>query len=441
PLVAWAVETLVAGGVTEVVVAVPAAERAAFAAALPERVRLVDGGPSRTASVRAALGAVPAGAEAVLVHDAARPLTPPAVVARVLDALAGLPLEVTPGDALSSVTAVLRGGRPGPTVLLRGDMDALPVREAADVPFRSDTDGVMHACGHDLHTAMLVGAAHVLAGAREELAGDVVFMFQPGEEGYDGAGKMLAEGLLDASGSRPQAAYAIHVFSGSFAHGTFATKPGPLMAASDVLAVTVRGAGGHGSAPHRTRDPIPAACEMVTALQTWLSRGIDAQDPVVITVGTFHAGTKNNIIPDLAEFEATVRTFDPAVRDLVIAGTRRVCEGVAAAHGVEVDVRFVDQYPVTVNTEGEVDVVGRTVTELFGADRYAPMARPITGAEDFSRVTAAVPGAMVFLGAMPQGADPSGRPDNHSAEASFDDGVLADGVALHTALALHHLGG
>ena len=363
----------------------------------------------------------------------------PGTQRRVLDALSGLPLEVTAGDQLSSVTAVLRGGRPGPTVLLRGDMDALPVLEAVDVPWRSRTDGAMHACWHDLHTTMLIGAAHLLAGRQADLAGDVVFMFQPGEEGFDGAGLMLGEGVLDASGQRPAAAYALHVFSSSYAHGVFATRPGPIMAASDVLRVKVHGAGGHGSAPHRAKDPVPVAAEIVLALQTFLTRSVDPMAPVVITVGELHAGNRYNIIPDSAEMVATVRTFDPEVQAVVAEGTRRVCEGIAAAHGVRVSVEFEYQYPVTVNAAEEAAFVEATAAELFGADRSYDLPNPITGAEDFSRVIDAVPGAMVFLGAVPRGEDVEGRPDNHSAYASFDDGVLADGAACYAELASRRL--
>jgi amidohydrolase len=358
---------------------------------------------------------------------------------RVLDAISGLPLEVTAGDALSSVTAVLRGGRPGPTVLLRGDMDALPLDEQVDVPWRSRTDGQMHACGHDLHTSMLVGAAHLLAARKDELAGNVVFMFQPGEEGFDGAAQMLAEGVLDASGETPVAAYALHVFSSRWAQGTFATRPGPLLAASDVFKATVHGAGGHGSAPHNARDPIPAVCEMSLGMHTFLTRTIDAFDPAVITVGSIHAGTASNIIPEVAELAATVRTFSKEVQDKIAAGLVRFCEGIAAAHGVTVTTDYNRVYPVTVNDATEAAFATATATDLFGTPRATDLERPITGAEDFSRVIAAVPGAMVFLGAMPKGAEAKGRPDNHSPYASFDDDVLADGTALYAELAARRL--
>src|SRR3954462_1658245 len=183
----------------------------------------------------------------------------------VLQALDGLGLEVSTGRELSSVTAVLRGSRPGPAVLLRGDMDALPVQEETGLDFSSEVDGAMHACGHDLHTAMLVGAARLLSAHRDALAGDVVFMFQPGEEGWDGAGYMLREGVLDAAGQRVASAYGMHVMSAMSPRGQFTTRPGTLMAASDELRVTVRGAGGHGSAPHLGRDPIAGAPPPVRA--------------------------------------------------------------------------------------------------------------------------------------------------------------------------------
>jgi amidohydrolase len=363
----------------------------------------------------------------------------PRTQARLLDALSGLPIEVRAGDRLSSVTGVLRGGRPGPTVLLRGDMDALPVHEALDVAFRSRIDGAMHACGHDLHTAMLLGAAHLLAGRRQDLAGDVLFMFQPGEEGFDGAGHMIEEGVLEATGSRPVAAYALHVFSNGWPHGTFASRPGPMMAASDRFAATVRGQGGHGSAPHNAKDPIPAACEMVLALQTFLTRNVSAFDPSVITVGQIHGGNRSNVIPDTASLEATIRTFSPAAQRTIAEGIVRVCQGIASAHGLELDATYTRHYPVTVNSVDEAAFGAATITEVFGAEHFSPMPHPIAGAEDFSRILAAVPGAMVFLGAAPPGSDGAGLPDNHSAQASFDDGVLVRGSALYAELAVRRL--
>ncbi|MEO3756235.1 M20 family metallopeptidase [Streptomyces sp. B6B3] len=356
----------------------------------------------------------------------------------VLAALDGLPLEISTGEGLSSVTAVLRGGQPGPTVLLRGDMDALPVAERTGLPFAAPGDR-MHACGHDLHTTMLAGAARLLSAHRDQLAGDVVFMFQPGEEGFDGAGHMLAEGVLDASGQRPVAAYALHVTSGMHASGLFTGRGGPQLAASNVLDVTVRGAGGHGSQPHKSLDPIPAACEMVTALQTWITRTFDVFDPVVLTVGDFHAGTQANIIPDTARFTATVRSFSAANAERLRTGLVAVCEGIAAAHGLAADARFLDQYPVTVNDHAETAFAAQTVREALGEERFEPMANPILGAEDFSRVIDEIPGAMVFLGACLPDRDPETAPSNHSPLAAFDEAVLPDGTALYAELAARRL--
>ncbi|MDQ6850873.1 MAG: M20 family metallopeptidase [Actinomycetota bacterium] len=357
---------------------------------------------------------------------------------RVLDALDGLDLEVGTGQALSSVTAVLRGKPGGPTVLLRGDMDALPVTEASGVDFASEIDAAMHACGHDLHTAMLVGAARLLTAHRDQLAGDVVFMFQPGEEGYDGAGAMLAEGVLDASGKRADSAYGMHVLSSLIPRGSFTTRPGILMAASDGLRVTVRGSGGHGSAPHRAKDPVIVAAQIVGDLQTLVTRRFDIFDPAVITVGTFHAGTKRNIIPDEAVFDATIRTFSEQARDRMRVEAVRLCEQVAAAYGLEAEAVYSDEYPVTVNDVAHADFAIGVVHDVFGADRFEQMTSPQAGAEDFSRVLAEVPGCYLFLGASPSD-DYENAATNHSPRASFADSVLPEGVHLHAELALRAL--
>ncbi|MFG1641403.1 M20 family metallopeptidase [Amycolatopsis sp. NPDC049252] len=356
---------------------------------------------------------------------------------RVLAALDGLGLELTLGKNLSSITGVLRGGKPGGTVLLRGDMDALPVTEATGEEFGSTLDGAMHACGHDLHTAGLVGAARLLAARKADLPGDVVFMFQPGEEGWDGAGHMIEEGVLTASGKHVDAAYGLHVSAASYGKGQFTARPGTLMAASGALAVRVLGEGGHGSSPHDARDPIPAACEMVTALQTMVTRTFDVFDPVVVTVGMFHAGTRRNIIPDDARFEATLRSFSPETAARVGDRAVQVCRGIAAAHGLDVDVTYEPEYPATINDAGAYDFVADTIRDVFGEERFTEMAEPITGSEDFSRVLERVPGAYLFLGACPT--DPATAPDNHSPRARFDDSVLGDGAALLAELALRRL--
>jgi hippurate hydrolase len=358
---------------------------------------------------------------------------------KVLAALDGLPLDVTLGRSLTSVTAVLHGGLPGATVLLRGDMDALPVTERTGLDYSSTIDGAMHACGHDLHTAMLAGAARLLAARQPGLAGKVIFMFQPGEEGFAGARFMIDEGVLDAAGERPAAAYALHVAASDWPAGALATRPGTIMAAADVLDVTVRGHGGHASRPYLTKDPIPAACEMVTALQTLVTRRFDVFDPVVITVGSFHAGTADNVIPDEARFLATVRSFSRAARDRVKETSVRLVADIASAHGLRAKATYTDGYPITVNDAAQVAFARQTATELFGEGRFTAMTNPLTGAEDFSFVLDQVPGAFLMMGACPAGTDPASAPTNHAADAVFDDSVLADGATLLAELALRRL--
>lgn len=354
---------------------------------------------------------------------------------KVLAALEGLPLEVSCGAGSTSVTAVLRGvhggeQRPRPAVLLRADMDAIPVQERTGLRYASRVDGRMHACGHDLHTAMLVGAAQLLCAHRDVLAGDVVFMFQPGEEGWEGARCMIEEGVLDAAGRRVQAALALHVFSSLGRSGQFLTREGAILAASARLCVTVRGQGGHGSTPHLARDPVTAAAQMIIDLQTMVTRRFDAADPVVLSVGIVRAGTRRNIIPDTAYFEATIRSFSPHMGARVGEAVTRLLQGVAAAHDVEVDVDFAEERPVTVNDPSEARFAQEAIADLFGTDRVATLPRPLTASEDFSRVLDQVPGAFIALGAIPPGADPATMPFNHSPRAVFDDGVVPDGATV-----------
>jgi amidohydrolase len=357
---------------------------------------------------------------------------------KIIDALTGLDLEITEGKSSTAVTAVLRGKSRDRAVLLRADMDALPVQELNDINYKSRIDGVMHACGHDLHVAMLLGAAKILSKKRDELEGDVVFMFQPGEEGFDGAGHMIKEGVLTASGKKVDAAYGIHVMSAGIPNGIFTTKPGTMMASSDELHVSVIGMGGHGSQPHTAKDPIPVAAEMVTALQLLITRSFNAFDPVVLTVGNFHAGTKANIIPDRADFQATIRTFSAESRVKIQKETVQLCNSIAAAYGLSADVRIVKQYPVTVNNDSEAAFARSVVEEVFGSDTYIEMPHPIAGAEDFSRVLEEVPGAYLFLGASVD-SDFTKSEVNHSPRAMFDDSVLHLGTALHCELAIRAL--
>ncbi|MCP2258065.1 hippurate hydrolase [Streptoalloteichus tenebrarius] len=362
----------------------------------------------------------------------------PATQAAVLQALEGLPLDVRTGESVSSVIAVLEGGRPGPTVLLRGDMDALPLQEDTGLEFASEVPGSMHACGHDTHVAMLASSARLLCQRREELAGRVVFMFQPGEEGHHGARYMLDEGLLDVTDAPPVKAFALHITS-TLRSGVVQCRPGPIMASADVLRVTVRGRGGHASAPHNALDPVPAAAAMVGALQSMVTRRISVFAPAVVTIAHIEAGTTNNVIPETAFLEGTLRTLSEATRAQAHEEIRRVCEHVAAAHGCSAEVSFEYGYPVTVND----DAVGPGVVDLAAAvlgPRYAePMADPLMGAEDFSYVLQKVPGAMAFLGACPPDSTPETAAANHSNRVVFDESAMAHGVALYAAFALDTL--
>lgn len=365
-------------------------------------------------------------------------LSLPKTQAAVQKALSDLPITIHTGKAVSSVVGVLEGDRDGPTVLLRADMDALPLTEESGVPFSSQIDGTMHACGHDTHLAMLVSAATLLADHRSELAGRVLFMFQPGEEGYHGARHMIDEGLFEVAGA-PDRALALHVTS-TLDTGVVQTRPGPIMASSDILRVAVTGRGGHASAPHNAVDPIPAAAAMVGALQTMVTRTLTVFDPAVVTVSRITAGTTSNIIPEHAALEGTIRALSEATRDRVHEEVRRVCVHVAAAHGCTAEVDIEHGYPVTVNdgeVAGEVIDLAR---ELLGEPYSEPMPDPMMGAEDFSYVLARVPGAMIFLGACPPGVESDQAPANHSNRVVFDESAMAHGVAMYTAFALDAMG-
>jgi len=355
----------------------------------------------------------------------------PRTQAAVLEALDGLGLETRAGQRTTSVIARLTGGKPGPTILLRADMDALPLREATGLPFASEVDGAMHACGHDAHVAMLVGAARVLARRRAELAGSVLFMFQPGEEGYHGARVMLEEGLLDGTAS-PTGAFALHVTHREAA-GVITTRPGPMLASGDTVQITVRGKGGHASAPHDCLDPIPVACEIVQAFQTLVTRRVNVFDPAVITIAKIEAGTTRNVIPETAHLLGTVRTVSELTRERVLEGVRRVADGIATAHGAEAAVELIRGYPVTSNDAGFAEFVLDTAREVLGAERVTPMRHPVMGSEDFSYVLQRVPGAMANLGTRPDGGEVY---PNHSNRMLLNETALASGIALHVAVAL-----
>ena len=355
----------------------------------------------------------------------------PKTTAKVRAALAGLPLDIREGPSTTGLIATLRGPDNGRTVLLRGDMDALPLHEDTGLDFASATDGAMHACGHDSHTAMLVGAARLLCAARDQLAGSVQFMFQPGEEGHHGARYMLDDGLIDPL---PDAAFALHVMPNA-PHGIFSGRAGPLLAATDLLHVTITGRGGHASMPDQTIDPVPIACAIVGAIQTFVTRRISVFDPAVVTIGKIAAGTTDNIIPETAMMLGTIRTLSAKTRAAVQVGLRQLIEGMAIAHGASADVRFEEGFPVTYCDGRAVDFGQRTVERLFGADVWRTMANPVMGGEDFSYVLEKVPGAMFFLGASESGSDWTQCCGLHSNRMVMDEAVMARGAALHAALA------
>ncbi|MCX5739524.1 MAG: amidohydrolase, partial [Proteobacteria bacterium] len=316
--------------------------------------------------------------------------------------------------------ATLRGSRPGRTILLRADMDALPMTEETGLPFASQHDGRMHACGHDAHVAMLAGAARLLARRRDAFAGTVKLLFQPGEEGHGGARILIGEGLLDAE-PRVDAAFAIHVDS-SLPRGCIATRPGPILAAGDLISIDITGRGGHASMPHLTADPIPVACEIVMALQSLVTRRIDAFDPVVITITRIQAGSAGNVIPPTANLLGTIRSVSERARETAHEGVRRVAEGIAAAHGVDAEVHVVPGYPVTINHADFAAFARGVAAEVVGEGAIIDMRAPIMGAEDFSYVLQRVPGAIVFLGARP--------PEGPSEPLHSSPGAAVDVVAV-----------
>ena len=351
----------------------------------------------------------------------------------VLDALEGLDLEVTTGEGLSSVVAVLRGGRREETasaVLLRGDMDALPIEEETGFDFAS-ANGAMHACGHDLHVTGLIGAAHLLHAHRADLPGDVIFMFQPGEEGWDGAGKMLDEGVLDAAGVPVVGAYGVHV-SADQPQGNAYSRPGSYMAAFSRFDITVRGLGGHAARPENALDPIAGGAALLGQLQEYITRRFNIFDSIVLTTGMFHAGTAVNVIPESAQLAISVRTFTPETTARAEAELPQVAREFLAAHGLGADITFETILPATVNDDAEAHFFLDTFADLFGTDRAHTVPHPRAGSEDFSRVLQRVPGAYGHMGAAMLGVDASQQEVNHSPRARHGDEGLG-GQALFLA--------
>lgn len=356
----------------------------------------------------------------------------PRTTAKLKAALDGLPLEIHESTSTTGFIAILRGGSGnGRTVLLRGDMDALPMPEETGLDFASQVPNAMHACGHDTHCSMLVGAARALSARKDTLPGNVVFMFQPGEEGHHGARFMIEDGLLDIQ--RPDSAFALHIYPNAAA-GAVQTRPGALLASTDQLNISVRGKGGHAAMPHDALDPIPVAAEIVTALSTFVARRIPATDPAVLSITQIEGGSAYNIVPDEVRMKGTLRTLSPRTREKARAGMTRIIEGIAAAHGLTAELRIDDGYPVTVNDPRAVAIL-KEISEAIEPGKWQPMPAPIMGGEDFSYVLREVPGAMTFLGVAPEGSDPATNPPLHNTKMTVEESVMAKGVALHCAYA------
>ena len=359
--------------------------------------------------------------------------------------------DVRTGIATTGVTAVLRGGKPGPRIALRADMDALPVTERSGLPFeskvtttfRGETTGVMHACGHDAHTGILMGVAEAFASVKDELPGEILFIFQPAEEGPPdgedgGAEEMLKQGIFDRF--KPEAVFGLHVFS-TLNAGQVGYRSGPLMAASDRFNIVVKGRQTHGSRPWGGVDPIVAAADIIGTAQTIVSRRQNiSKQPVVVTFGAIKGGIRYNIIPDEVELVGTIRTFDEGMRAQVFADLKNVAESVAKAHGASVVAQVPDTKgnPVTVNHPALTARVVPSLEKAVGADNVIEMDLTM-GAEDFSLYAQQVPGFFFFVGATPKGQDPIKAPSNHSPEFFLDEEALKVGTRALLQVSLDYL--
>jgi hippurate hydrolase len=360
----------------------------------------------------------------------------PRTTEKLKASLAGLPLAIRDSKATSGFIARLDGAKAGRTVLLRGDMDALPIHEDTGLDFASATPGHMHACGHDSHSAMLASAARILCARRDAITGTILFMFQPGEEGMHGAREMIAEGLLDDPA--PDAAFALHVFP-NMPGGVIACRSGALLASADTLSATIRGKGGHAAMPHQGIDPVPIACEAVLALQSYIARRTTFTDPAVLSITRIAGGSAHNVIPDEVELLGTMRTLSPGTRTATREAFERIVAKVAEAHGATAEARVDEGYPPTLNDPRAVALVRDIASEQFGEAGYFEIPAPIMGAEDFSYVLQQVPGAMAILGVAPPGGDPFARAPIHNAKMVVDEAMLPRGVAMHCAFAVRFL--
>jgi amidohydrolase len=343
--------------------------------------------------------------------------------------IADYPLEIFNSSRSSGFVAILRGksGRRGRTVLLRGDMDALPMDEQTGLTFSSARSGAMHACGHDLHSAMLAGAVRLLCAHVDMLVGDVVFMFQPGEEGAHGARVMIEEGLLDICPA--DTAFALHV-TPNLPTGIVASRAGALMASTDTLAAKITGRGGHAAMPHQVQDPVPIACEIVLALQHHLSRRVAVTDPAVLSITRMIAGSADNVIPDEVELRGTLRTFSQETRDYMRVTFTRIVETVAAAHGLTGSGFIEEGYPPCRNDPHAVALLRSIVAEPSFPASWSELPDTLMTGEDFAYVLAQIPGAMAIVGAAPAGSDPGTNPPVHHARMQLNEDAMRIGVQL-----------
>jgi amidohydrolase len=347
----------------------------------------------------------------------------------VADRLKRLGYEVRTGIAETGVVGILRSGKPGLTILLRADMDGLPVEEASGVEFSSANKGRMHACGHDGHMAILLGAAQLIAERREQLAGTIVLCFQPAEEGKGGAKVMIDEGVLDDP--HVDRVYGLHLLSQA-PSGVIKVRPGPVMASSDSIEITIRGRGGHGAAPHETIDPILTAAYFVTQLQSVVSRKVEPIEPAVVTIGAIAGGTIHNVIPDDVRLLGTVRSFSADVRREMKPRIETILRGCCEANGAAYDFNYIWRYPVTSNDAAEAAYVRALAARTLG-DEWSAEMTPTMGAEDFSYMLEQRPGCFFFLGVRK---DERTSIPHHNARFAIDEAALDNGVRMMVALAL-----
>jgi hippurate hydrolase len=343
--------------------------------------------------------------------------------------LRDLAIEVHEGIAVTGVIGVLRGAKPGRTIMLRADMDALPMPDEKHVDYRSTVAGVMHACGHDGHVATLLAAARLIADRRADVSGTIVFCFQPAEEGLGGARVMVEDGVLERFGV--ERAYGLHYLA-TIPLGVLATRPGPMMASADSFDVEITGRGGHGSMPHLTIDPVAAAAQSIVALNQIVARRTAAIEPAVVSVCAVHAGTTYNVIPSTAHVKGTIRAFDETLRAELQAQVRHVCMHACATAGATADVTLLnDGFPVTANDAGQAAYISALAADLLGEERSV-QTPPIMGAEDFSFFAQRVPACFFFVGS-------NGGPDtahvNHHGKFDLDERALETGIALMNAIA------